>query len=225
MSLLIHDGEALRIWPTAFIMADTFISDSQFTDTPIHGESPPGNLEDRAWFAGYTAPKCERHVVRHLDAHNLESFLPTFETFHVWKNRQKKTIVQPLFPNYVFVRLTKEERRQAYQVPGLLWLVGGARGPIPIPSIEIEVLRSERLLGRLEPFNELVIGERVRIKDGPLQGMVGILIRKRSGWRFVLSVSMINQHAAIDVGAEDVEPIGDRFKRFRDCQCCGPVRK
>jgi hypothetical protein len=59
---------------------------------------------------------------------------------------------------------------------------------------------------RVEPFSELVIGEKVRIRSGIMQGVRGTLIRKSSSLRFVLTIEMINQHAAIEVDAEDIEP-------------------
>ncbi len=80
-------------------MADSQLSigDPAEYITAMSGISCCGNQEKRAWFAAYTAPQSERSVVRHLDVYQVESFLPTFETTHAWKNRQKKKIVQ--FPS------------------------------------------------------------------------------------------------------------------------------
>jgi len=161
----------------------------------------------RVWLAVFTAPQSERSVVRHFDAYQLESFLPTFETTHVWKNRQKKKIIQPLFPSYVFVHVDKSERRLVFRAPGVLRLVGGNQGPIPIPAPEIDFLRSITCRNRLEPFCELVLGERVRIRCGPMEGVEGTLVRKKNSLRFVVSICLINQHAALEVSAEDVEQI------------------
>ena len=162
---------------------------------------------DRDWFAAFTMPQSERSVVRQLDTYQVESFLPSFETTHVWKNRQKKKILQPLFPSYVFVHVSKPERVVVFRASGVLRLVGGIHGPIPIPSAEIDLLRSEACRNRLEPFCDLLLGERVRIRYGPMQGVEGTLVRKKNSLRFVLSISLINQHAALEVNAEDVEPI------------------
>jgi hypothetical protein len=40
-----------------------------------------------------------------------------------------------------------------------------------------------------------------------MQGVHGILVRKNNILRFVLTVELINQHAAIEVGVEDLEPV------------------
>ncbi len=170
---------------------------------------PRTDSENRQWFAAFTAPQAERSVARHLDACALQSFLPTFETVHLWKNRQKRKIVQPLFPSYIFVYVTKAERRLVFRAPGLLRLVGGAQGPIAIPGAEIDLLRSAASRNRLEPLTSPVPGQRVRIKTGPMQGVAGTLVRKKNGLRFVLTISLINQHAALEVNADDVEPAGN----------------
>jgi hypothetical protein len=47
----------------------------------------------------------------------------------------------------------------------------------------------------------------VRIKSGVMQGVQGILVRKGGSMRFVLTLELINQHASIQVDAEDLEPI------------------
>ena len=40
-----------------------------------------------------------------------------------------------------------------------------------------------------------------------MQGVEGCLIRKNSGWRFVLTVEIIHQHVAVEVDASTLEPI------------------
>jgi hypothetical protein len=46
-----------------------------------------------------------------------------------------------------------------------------------------------------------------RIKSGVMQGLQGTLVRKNNNMRFVLTIEMINQHAAIQVDPEDLEPV------------------
>jgi transcription elongation factor len=65
------------------------------------------------------------------------------------------------------------------------------------------------LRGRaLEPYRELVIGERVRIREGVMRGVEGVLVKKNKSLRFVLTLQLINQHAAVEVDAQDLEPVG-----------------
>ena len=165
------------------------------------------NQDDRRWVAVFTVPQNERSVVRHLDMRQVESFLPTCESSRVWKNRQRVKIVRPLFPTYVFARIRLPERSVILRSPGVLRIVGNSQGPIPIPAAEIEFLRSDFCRKRIEPYKELVVGERVRIKCGAMQGVAGTLVRKSNSLRFVLNIELINQNAAVEVSAEDLEPV------------------
>jgi transcription antitermination factor NusG len=190
-------------------MADFFPQSFERTiahSTPTEGERQNGEIE-RKWFAVFTVPQNERSVVKHLDLRRFESYLPTCESMSVWKNRQRVKISRPLFPAYVFARIHPTERSSILRLPGVLRIVGNSKGPIPIPTSEIEFLRSDFCRQRIEPYRELVVGERVRIKSGSMQGVEGILVRKKSGLRFVLSLELINQHAAVEVAADELEPV------------------
>lgn len=161
----------------------------------------------RNWYAVFTVPQNEKSVVKHLDLRGVESFLPTYETVRVWKNRQRVKIVLPLFPAYLFVHIHSGERARVLQSPGVLQIVGNSRESIPLSDTEVEFLRSDVFRQKIEPYRELVIGEKVRIKSGAMQGVHGTLVRRGSDMRFVLALELINQYAAVQVNAEDLEPL------------------
>lgn len=92
-------------------------------------------------------------------------------------------------------------------VKGVLSLVGRSCDPTPLSDFEIESLRSELHLRKFEPHPLLVVGTTVRIKLGPLQGMEGVLLRTKNNLRVVLTVKLINQSIAVEVDAQDVEPV------------------
>jgi hypothetical protein len=49
----------------------------------------------------------------------------------------------------------------------------------------------------------------VRIKDGSMRGVQGVLVEKRNSLRFVLTIELINQCAAVEVSADELELVGD----------------
>jgi transcription antitermination factor NusG len=161
----------------------------------------------RKWYAVFTAPKSEKSVVKHLNVRNIESFLPCYETIRLWKNRQRIKLVLPLFPTYLFVHIKYHERGKVLQSPGVLQIVGNSHESIPLPDNEIEFLRSGARPDKMEPYRELVVGEKVRLKYGVMQGIQGLLVRKSDSLRFVFTLELINQTAAIEVDADDLEPI------------------
>ena len=158
------------------------------------------------WFAAYTNSHHEKRVVSHFTERQIESFLPLYSTRHRWKNRCEMNLELPLFPNYVFVRIDPRERVGVLEVPGVLSLVGFGRTLAPLPDFEIEALRSGLGQRKIEPHPYLVIGERVRIKAGPMMGMEGVLVRKKNDFRVVLALDVIMQSVAVEVDADDLEP-------------------
>jgi transcription antitermination factor NusG len=164
------------------------------------------SARDRNWYAVYTIPQHEKSALKQLELREIESFLPVYETVRVWKNRQRMKLTLPLFPTYLFVHINSSERARVLQSPGVLQIVGNS-GCTYIPDSEVEFLRSGFCRQRIEPYHDLVIGEKVRIRGGVMQGLQRTLIRKNNSMRFVLTVELINQHAAIQVDAEDLEQI------------------
>jgi hypothetical protein len=76
-----------------------------------------------------------------------------------------------------------------------------------LDDAQIDFLRSGFKGKQLEPYTEFVVGERVRIGAGVMQGLEGILVRKSNQLRFVISVKLINQFAAVEVDADAVSPV------------------
>jgi transcription antitermination factor NusG len=158
------------------------------------------------WFAAYTNSHHEKRVASYFAERQIESFLPLYSARHRWKNRCEMNLELPLFPNYVFVHIDPRERVRVLEVPGVQSLVGFGRTLAPLPQFEIEALRSGLGQRKIEPHPYLVIGERVRIKAGPMTGMEGVLVRKKNNFRVVLALDVILQCVAVEVDADDLEP-------------------
>jgi transcription antitermination factor NusG len=163
------------------------------------------NPSELRWYATYSCANHEKRVARQLELRSLESFLPLYERPSRWKDRTVK-LQLPLFPGYLFVRLAIEEKLRVLEVPGVVRLVGFNGHPVPLPDEEMQALR-EGLSGSLhaEPCPYLQVGRRVRVRSGPLQGLEGILLKKKSGYRFVLSLELIQRSIAVEVDAADLE--------------------
>ena len=158
------------------------------------------------WFAVYTSPRHEKAVARHLQVRHIDSFLPLYTSVRRWKNRCQVPVEQPLFPSYLFVHIPRRESTRVLQVPGVVSIVSTGREPSALPSAEIESLRASLPLRQFEPHPYLVVGEKVRIIAGPLEGMVGVLLRKKNDLRVVLTLDLIMKSVAVEIGIDEVEP-------------------
>jgi transcriptional antiterminator RfaH len=183
------------------------VVDISVKEHSFHGSEATGDSNGREWFAIFTVPKNEKSVLKHLALRSVESFLPTYEDIHSWKNRQRVQIALPLFPSYLFVHISMSERIKVLQSPGVLHIVGNGRNHVPLDRAEMEFLRWGLCGRKIEPYRELVVGRKVRIKTGVMEGILGTLVRKNSSLRFVLTLNLINQHASVEVDADLLEPV------------------
>jgi transcription antitermination factor NusG len=171
------------------------------------------------WYAAYTCAHHEKRVARQLEMGSVESFLPLYEKVSRWKDR-KVRLQLPLFPSYVFVRIALEEKMRVLQIPSVVRLVGFNGVPMPLNEEEMKAMRqglNSKL--RIEPHPFLTVGRRVRIKSGPFADLQGVLLRKKGGFRFVLSVELLQRSIAVDVDGADVLPLASQETAAR--QVCG----
>jgi transcription antitermination factor NusG len=167
--------------------------------------STADSAAEAKWFAAYTATHHEKSVSQQLAERGVESFYPTYKTRRQWKKRAPETAELPLFPNYVFVRIARGERVAVLGTPGVFSLVGSGQKPWELPEREIEVLRSGLHERKVEPHEFLVVGERARVASGVLQGLEGVILRKKNSLQIVLSLDQIMQSIAIEVDARELE--------------------
>jgi transcription antitermination factor NusG len=160
------------------------------------------------WFAVYTTPRHEKHVSEILAERQIETFLPLYRANRQWKKSSPVVLDLPLFPTYVFVRIERKSRGVILGTPGVLSIVGSSKEAWPLPDLEIDALRSGLLERKIEPHPYLVVGERVRIMAGVMAGVEGVLVRKKSDLRVVLSLDTIMRSVAVEVNADDIEPVG-----------------
>ena len=168
----------------------------------------PGATIDSPWWAIYTRHQHEKAVAEMLSAKGLDVFLPLYESTRRWKDRSK-TLSLPLFPCYLFVRGGPDRRLQIVATPGVHMILYRGEHVAIVPDAEIEAIqRAVDGSLRVEPHPFLKCGTRVRVKRGALEGVEGILIRKKNLFRLVLSVDMLAQSVAVEVHSSDVEPCG-----------------
>jgi transcription antitermination factor NusG len=166
-----------------------------------------------AWYAVHTRHQHEKHVVRSLGGKGFEVFLPLYTAIHRWKDRDKKLSL-PLFPCYIFLQNPSERWQSILATPGVHSVVGFAKRPATISAGEIEAI--QRVVDsclKLEPHPFLQCGDRVRLRAGPLEGLEGLLLRKKGGWKLLVSVEMLQRSVAVEIDASMVERIGVRSAR------------
>lgn len=166
------------------------------------------------WYAAYTASHHEKHVAEQLTRRNIECFLPLYKEVRCWCKRKPVELAVPLFSNYVFVHVHHGQRSTVLGTPGIVSIVGSSQRSWDLPDHEIEALRNGTQGRDVRPHPYLTVGERARVKSGLLTGLEGVILREKRNLRLVLSLDRIMQSVAIEVNAEEMEPLPANASTF-----------
>ena len=161
------------------------------------------------WFVLWTHSHCEQLVHDQL-AGKFDVFLPTIRT---WSRRKGKRRVMsvPMFPGYLFLRhaIDKTSYISILGARGIVRILGDRWDLLaPVPDDEVAAIR--RIVESdlpMMPFPYLREGQRVRIVDGPLTGVEGILVHaKPTKGLLVLSVNLLQRSVAVELDCSQVVP-------------------
>jgi transcription termination/antitermination protein NusG len=159
------------------------------------------------WYAIYTRSRHEFYVKRQLDHKEISNLLPLYTKISQWKDR-KKEIQLPLFPGYLFVRIPLLNRMAVLATFGVVYIVGDGSASLPVPDESINTIQSFLTQGlKCDPHPYLKVGNRVRITEGPLSGIEGILIRKKNRTLLVVSVDLIQRSVSVEIESWKIERI------------------
>jgi transcription termination/antitermination protein NusG len=123
-----------------------------------------------------------------------------------WSDRVK-LLQLPLFAGYLFCRFDPSHRARILATPGVFFIAGIGKTPLPVDPEEIEAIRlAVNCGGRVEPWNRLQVGHTVRIEQGPLSGLTGVLLRWKGGNHLILNVQLLQRGVAVEVDESWVLP-------------------
>jgi transcription antitermination factor NusG len=151
------------------------------------------------WFALRVQSRCEKAVAVVARNKGFEEFLPLHQSSRRWSDRLKAMDL-PLFPGYLFCRLDPQRRLPLLTIPGVLHFVGIGKIPSPIEDTEIAAIQIAVGSGSLtEPWPFLEVGKRIRLEDGPLAGLEGILVETPKLQRIVVSLTLLKRSVAVAI--------------------------
>ena len=151
-----------------------------------------------SWIALQVFPKMEIRVASLLQIKGIEHLLPKYRAKRLWCDRVK-TLELPLFPGYVFCRLPEKVGPLAVSTPSVIRIV--SFGGVPYPLSEDEVLALHKMshgdFGALPcPFQQ--IGQKVRIMEGPLAGVVGTVTGAKKK-QLIISIEILMRSVVVDI--------------------------
>jgi transcription termination/antitermination protein NusG len=161
------------------------------------------------WRVLWTRSNCEQLVYDQLAMKGFDLFLPSVETW-VRRGGVRRRERVPLFRSYLFLRHTvdKSSYLELCKTRGLVQVLGERWDQLEeVPDAEVaavqKLVRSDL---PVFPYPYLREGQRVRITDGPLADVEGILVRGNSKkGLFVVSVDLLQRSIAVHLDCTQLE--------------------
>jgi transcriptional antiterminator NusG len=183
------------------------------TDSSIPPVSSDELPAEARWFAVWVRSHFEQLVQDQLSARGFRIFLPTIKT---WSRRggKRHVISVPMFPGYLFVHhaMDKHGYVRVLQARGVVRILG-ERWDRLVPVDDAEIATVQQLVTtdvNVLPHPYLREGHRVRIVDGPLSGVEGVLLQMKPGkGLLVVSVELLQRSVAVEVDCTRVVSIGN----------------
>ncbi len=168
---------------------------------------------DVHWFVCHTKPKCEKRFARLMESSEMQYYLPLHTSVRRYYNRrgkrtETKFFTKPLFPSYVFCRLPLERKMEAYQRDYVVRLIRVENEPRFLRQIDSIKLMLEAGV-EIDLCPPLEKGTRVRVCDGPLMGVEGVVENPENPDVIVVAVDILHQGVLTKIPRAELEIIED----------------
>lgn len=159
------------------------------------------------WVAVHVRPNHESLTASLLHDRGYEEYLPLRPA------KSQRQRVTPLFRGYLFCRYTHSPDAKIVTTPGVIRILGPAHQPIYLTEQEIERIRTI-CESRLEilPHPYLTVGQYVRLIQGPLKNLEGIILSFRGITRLVVSLNLLKRSISVEIDSSWAIAAGEQNK-------------
>lgn len=179
--------------------------------TVVNGTNDREALPKR-WVAVVVKMYSEKKVGEALTAMDVENYVPVQEEIRQWSDRKKK-IEKVVIPTIVFVKTDKETEKRLRMLSFILKVISypGRYDAAVIPEEQIGrlkfMLRNAKDSVEVGNGAQLMIGERVRVMRGPMQGLEGKLCYNNiDDPKIAIHIEALG-YACVRIAREDIEPL------------------
>ena len=152
---------------------------------------------ERIWRALRTKSRQEKAVARALHGRDIPFFLPLLPKCRLVHGYKRPSFV-PMFANYVFLFGTEEERVIALKTDRVVDVLADLDAR---PLVE-DLRKIQLLIKSGQPItleSRLTSGDNVRVTQGPLRGLEGVVLARRKKIKLLIAVNLLQQGASVEV--------------------------
>ncbi|MDR3611591.1 MAG: UpxY family transcription antiterminator [Ignavibacteriaceae bacterium] len=156
------------------------------------------------WFALYTRSRSEFKAAEQLLALDVQFYLPTVIKWKKWSDRRKK-IQEPILKGYIFIFANEKERKLSLEQAAIVRCVFDHGRPAKIPEWQLDNLK--KMLSNESEFliqDGLVPGVKVKIKEGPFKGIIGVVHESDNGKTIAVSIDLLRRSVIAHLPKESI---------------------
>ena len=157
------------------------------------------------WWVAHTKPRQEKAFAHDLRRQDVSYFLPLVEKERFIRGRKFRPLM-PLFPGYVFVCGTEDDRLDTFRRNRVVRTIPVVDQQQLIRELT-QVQQALEADAPVDPWPYLKRGRLCQVKSGPMRGMEGIISERKSVTRLVLRVATLGQAVALEIDAALLEPL------------------
>ncbi|RXS43043.1 transcription/translation regulatory transformer protein RfaH [Idiomarina sp. 29L] len=132
-------------------------------------------LDSDVWYVIRTKPKQEERAALNLENQGFEVFAPKL-TVKKLRRGVRTSVVEPMFPNYLFVRLD-DIIEQFYKIRSTYGVAGVLRFGNNIPKIPQQWVDEMKGVDELTDEQAPKVGDSVEIQQGPFRGFLAKIVQ------------------------------------------------
>ena len=162
------------------------------------------------WYVVHCRVSSEQRAEINLRRQDYEVWLPMYHKTRRHA-RRVETVLRPLFPRYLFVRLdlSSQSWRPILSTFGVHNIIADGDGPLAIGDDIIAALREradsegvfEIARSAFKP------GEEVRVQGGPMANLEGMFQAELDSDRVLILLKLMGREVRVSVAGDDVEPV------------------
>lgn len=179
-----------NIYPDNLLL-DTFVAETDVDESACR------------WWAVYTKSRQEKSLARDLVGYKVPFYLPLVPKDNLIRGKRVRSLL-PLFTGYVFVYGSDEQRVKALTTNRISRIISVEDGH----RLCADLQRVDQLLKSNKPIlleSRIDTGRKVRVKNGPFEGLEGVVICRRGVDRLLVSVHYLQQGISMELNDFNVE--------------------
>lgn len=162
------------------------------------------------WYVMYTKPRQEAVALENLQRQNYTVFYPQARVQKRKAGQGSVQVVEPLFPRYMFLNLEVgvDDFSKLRSTKGCMDLVKFGGKPAMVPCELIHLIQDqtddENILN-LAALNNLEVGGSVRVAEGPFEGLMGTIAKKKSDERVIVLLHVLGAERSVELSRNQVD--------------------